>query len=120
MQKIYLYLARRDKTAVKILCIFQGDSIPPTRVPDIKDLNLPPALEGKVGTTAFQNRFLWEVWIESAENSGELKKSLLKRGYKDLPMAGRPLFSLKKEDAVDAILANNLGIKKKTMLQRNH
>jgi hypothetical protein len=119
VEKIYLYLGRRDKSAIKILCIFKGDSIPPTRVPDIKKLNLPSSLEGKVGTTSYQNRFLWEVWIESAESITQLRKNLIKRGYKDVPLAIRPLFSLKEEDRIDVIVPTDMVIKRKTMLQKS-
>ena len=120
MNKIFLYLARRDKSAVKILSIFQGNSTPATRISNIKDLNLPKVLETKIGTTVYQNRFLWEVWIESAENSAQLRKNLITRGYNDLPIAGRPLFAIRAEDDIGDITPDlkKIPIKNKTMLQK--
>jgi hypothetical protein len=120
MTKIYLYLARRDKSQVKILSIFKGEKLLATRIPNIKDLNLPEILETKIGMSVHQNRFLWEVWIESAENSSQLKKSLIKRGYKDVPISGQPLFINDPEDPLGPIIPNfeKLSFKNETMLQK--
>ena len=120
MQKIYLYLARRDKKEVKILSIFNGESLPATRVPEIKDLGLPAALETKIKATIYQNRLMWETWIESAENSAQLKSNLIERGYKDVPFAGRALFSITPHEESGPVQPNynKLKIRYKTMLQK--
>ena len=119
MGKIYLYLARRDKSAVKILSILQGQTIPATRVGDIKDLNLAKSLETKIGTIVHENRIYWETWIESAESNTELKKRLVKRGYKDIPLTGQPMVIAKKED-VRAIIPNmkKFEVKTRVMIQK--
>ena len=82
-----MYLARRDKKGVKILNVFWGD-VPPTRVKDIKALNLPSHLERQVIKRVHKERMLWELWIDSAEDFTELRESLKRRGYKNLPTHG--------------------------------
>jgi len=86
MEKIYLYMGRRDKRGLKILTIFSGNSLARTRIEDIKVLRLPSAVENSLVKITHDNRFLWEVWMESASNYTELKEKLRKRGYKNLPM----------------------------------
>ena len=74
---------------MKILNVFRG-SAPPTRVKDIKALNLPGDVERQVSKQAHKERMLWELWIEGAENFIELRKNLKKRGYKNLPLHAPP------------------------------
>ena len=78
MPKIYLHMARRDKSAVKILCIFKGEAIQPTRINNIKDLNFPSSLETRISNVFHPNRLLWEVWLESASDTAELRKNIMK------------------------------------------
>ena len=121
MPKIYLYLGRRDKTEVKLLSIFNGQTLPPTRIANIKDLNLPKSLETKISATIHQNRLMWEVWIEGAENTAQLRNNLLKRGYKDVPLTGRPLFKMMPDETLSGPVTPNyrkLPIKNRTMLQK--
>lgn len=85
-KKIYLYLARRDKKGIKILSIFSGNDCMATRLNDIKSLSLPNALEVDMYNKIFENRMLWEPWIESADNYNKLKEQLKKRGYSNVPV----------------------------------
>jgi hypothetical protein len=122
MEKIYLYLGRRDKKGIQILSIFPGTSLAPARITDVKNLHLPPALEAAVANTAYTNRFLWEVWVESATNFRTLKEKLSKRGYQNLPIQANPIHPTgiycKKNQK---IIPDTTCLKKKTdvMLERN-
>ena len=115
-------MARRDKSAVKILCIFKGEAIQPTRINNIKDLNFPSSLETRISNVFHPNRLLWEVWLESASDTAELRKNLMKRGYKDLPIANRPVCSIQPTEGIDIIIPNfkKIEVKKEIMLQKNH
>jgi hypothetical protein len=115
-------MARRDKSAIKILCIFKGESFFPTRITDIKHLGLPHTLETKVKNIFHPNRLLWEIWLEGAKDSTSLKKNLVKRGYKDLPLTSQPVLSIQPNEGVDIIKPDfsKLEIKKEIMLQRNY
>jgi hypothetical protein len=92
-QTLYLYLARRDKSSVRILGVVLGTEILPSRVESIDSLNLPVAWNDQVKKIVYDNRMLWELWIESADSYELLKKSLTTRGYSNLPMSGQPEFS---------------------------
>ena len=86
--KIYLYLARRDKKGIRVLSVISGnDYFPPTRVNNIEDLNLPSKMESIISKEILENKMLWELWIEGAENYDSLRKSLKKRRYKNLPLS---------------------------------
>jgi len=122
MEKIYLYLGRRDKKGIKVLSTFPGVTLAPARITDVKNLHLPPALESAVSKTAYENRFLWEVWIESAASFNALKEGLSKRGYRNLPLQADPIHPTgvycKKNQT---IIPDTIGLKKKAdvMLERN-
>ena len=91
-KKIYLYLARRDKMGMKILSVFsKNQTLLPTRVKDLKQLNLSQQLHMEISRTVQKERMLWEVWMESAPSYIELKKSLKKRGYRNLPHSSVPM-----------------------------
>lgn len=83
--KLYLYLARRDRSNIKVLTTFPGPIYPATRVKNIEDLKLPLELEKELSKTIRENRMLWEVWIEGAENYDSLRESLIARGYRNVP-----------------------------------
>jgi len=86
-QKLYLYLTRRDRTGMKLVSMFPAPhSVPPTRLADIKTLNLPSELSSEIEQTINKNRMLFEPWVQSASNYQELKESLKNRGYKNMPI----------------------------------
>jgi hypothetical protein len=88
---LYLYLARRDKTGVKVLSIFQSNKVyPATRVTDVESLGLPAGLQESISSAVHNDRMLWEPWVESADNYEELKKSLRERGYSGVPQYSMP------------------------------
>lgn len=91
-QKLYLYLARRDRKGIMLLSTFPAPKdVRPTRVADINSLNLPPKLTKEITETVHENRMLYEPWIESANSFGDLKNSLKKRGYRNLPLNQSPM-----------------------------
>jgi hypothetical protein len=116
MEKIYLYLGKRDKKGVKVLTVFSGSKLPRSRVEDVKSLHLPDSLEIGLIKTIFDNRLEWEVWIESAKNFGELKDRLNKRGYKHIPMHTNSIYPQISKAIPDI---SGFAKKSKTMLQRN-
>lgn len=83
-KKIFLYLAKRDKTGIKAIATFTGDC-PPVKIQNIKSLGLIPELEGKFENIIYEHRMLWEPWLEGALNYQTLKKTLRDRGYQNVP-----------------------------------
>jgi len=88
--KIFIYLARRDKRGVKVLLSFATKSKTyPIKIENINkliELGLSKDLIKKLNTELRENNMLNEMWIESSEEGYEgLKRSLAKRGYRNLP-----------------------------------
>ncbi len=90
---IYLYLARRDRSSVRILCKLRGYEINASRIQNVDTLGLPPDWTTALNQIIYDNRMLWEPWVESADTYEDLKDSLRLRGYKNLPMSGQPEFT---------------------------
>jgi hypothetical protein len=95
-QKLYLYLARRDRTGIKLLSVLPtNNSVPPTRLKDIKSLNLPIELTSAIQQTIHTDRMLFEPWIQTASNYNEFKESLKKRKYKNIPANMLPIHEVR-------------------------
>lgn len=92
MSRLYLYLARRDRKGARVVMVLNGPETNPVRVSDLKSLQLPPDVFDSVNNIIFENRMFWELWIESAANYEDLKKSLHQRGYRDLYVTSKPLY----------------------------
>jgi hypothetical protein len=114
LSKLYLYLARRDKSSVRVLAILQGES-KTMRIHNLSDLSLPTDMHEAISQEVDANRLLWEVWIEPAESFNVLKAALTKRGYKSLPTTSKAIMPIK-GDTVN--LASMKDMKKKGMLQK--
>jgi hypothetical protein len=104
-----------------------GKKVSPTRLSNVNDFNLLPSIESSINKSIHEKRMLWEAWIESSDSFAELKESLKKRGYKNLPVNSFPKF---KENFSSKIsfgekekkrVSNIRNIKtQKTMLRRNN
>lgn len=89
---MYLYLARRDKTGIRILSILKTQPRLATRLDNIDSLNLPSNWSDQIKQIIYDNRMMWEPWVETSESFETLKKSLKNRGYTNLPLNGSPEF----------------------------
>jgi hypothetical protein len=119
MNKLFLYLARRDKKGMELLASFSKNiKCPPTRVKNIKDLTLPSNLEAEITKIVYEKRMLWELWIESSEDYKTLCNSLTKRGYKNVSHSAVPNKRIDKKDS-NPSLRPNIIKKIKTMLRKN-
>lgn len=65
-----------------------------SRLTDIKTLKLPQLWESKIQQLIYDNRMLYEPWIESANNYNELRERLSNRGFKNLPMGPNPMLDI--------------------------
>ena len=84
-------MANRNKSGVKILSVFPSKTtLLAMRVKDNKVLNLPEDLDVKISKLVFEERMHWELWAESSNSYDELKKSLTKRGYSNIPLSSTP------------------------------
>lgn len=87
---MWLYLARRDRTSVRLLASFPGAEQPAVRVNDLATLGLPGPARDFVGRAVSDDKMYWELWAESAPSYQALQKSLRSRGYSNVPMSGQP------------------------------
>ena len=70
---------------MKILIALNGTTSPPNRFNDLKILKLPANLEFDIKQSIESNKMLWEPWTEGVETFEDLRKSLKKRGYSNIP-----------------------------------
>jgi hypothetical protein len=77
---LYLYLVRTDNRKVKILSVFRNQpAYPATQITDITILHLPQTFTVTLSNTISQYQPGWNTWIETANNTDELKANLAKR-----------------------------------------
>ncbi len=125
--KLFLYLGKRDKKGIKLLSIFDNQTIlPPTRIKNLYELNLPAALSEEISNTIYVERMLWEPWIQSAKSYQELKKALRDQGFSNVPIHDspkhmhivKPVVTNKDKKEIINLTVNKLISNKKTMLRR--
>jgi len=92
---LYLYLARRDKSDIRIIAKLTGQKQLAVRLNDdgLSSLKLPHDWFTKISQIIYDDRMLWEPWIQSADNFENFRESLKKRGYKNVPISGQPEFT---------------------------
>jgi hypothetical protein len=117
LTNIWLYLARRDKSEVKVLTVLQGEEQSPARVGDLALFQLPTTWHVELNQQIYDSRMLWEPWVESAETFVDLRKSLKSRGYSGIPVSGRPSYAGTKMIISPVVNTSHLP-KKKVMLKK--
>jgi D-mannonate dehydratase len=63
----------------------------------------------------FDNRMLWEPWVEPAESFHKLKEKLHQRGFTNLPMSSSPVIKQIKGQSAET---GQLPPSRKSMLQK--
>ena len=91
MQRLYLYLASRNKQGIKLLTILQGSEVVNSDVENLSEFNLPEVWEKQISRLIHENRILYTPRIESAKDFRELRSRLAHRGFTNLPMGVTPL-----------------------------
>jgi len=115
---MYVYLARRDKKGIKIISSFTHKTqCYPTKI-NIKELSktlLPYGIQEQIAIEFQKNNLIYEIYMESASSADELKKSLISRGYKNIPLQQISL-SLNNNPQINE---NVLVTKNSTMLRKH-
>ena len=94
MMKSYLYLASRNKKGIKLVATLETSKFICSRITSVADLSLPLSWRKQIEQIIYENRMLYEPWLETADNFQELKTRLEKKGYTVLSTT-RPLLNLK-------------------------
>lgn len=111
---IYIYLAKRDKIGIKIIIGLKSkQKIYATKISDLRTLNLKSDVHNLIEKEFLKNKMNYDLYAESANSFNDLKSSLRKRGYKNLPMHQLT------EHASSFINNNVLVTERSTMLRRN-
>lgn len=114
---MYLYLARRDKMGARVVTVLDAPERPPTRLTDLKSLQLPAGMHDSIERIFHENRMYWEPWVESASDYAELRKKLQTRGFQRLYPSCKPMF-----DGTSLLLPPKVSMKKhpkkKTMVTK--
>lgn len=115
MEKIYLYLVKRNKTDAKVIGTLLSPHHIQTGRLNMDDLGLVAQERMDLTKVIQDHRMEWEPWIETAGNYHVLRESMLKRGIHAPPSANSPLINFTSElPKVVAVKIN----KNKTMIRR--
>ena len=85
MQKLYLYLANRNKNGIQLVTVLRGEKKVLAKIKEVETLKLPLLTERKINKIILDNRMQYELWMESADSFADLTKKLKARGYKSIP-----------------------------------
>jgi hypothetical protein len=93
---LYLYLARRDKSGVRIIAKFKGQEQLPTRIKieDIASFQLPVVWYNTISQIIYDNRMLWEPFIQSIDTFENFRNNMKSRGYTNIPLSSQPEFTM--------------------------
>src|SRR5574343_2116453 len=94
MKRLYLYLAKRSRQEIKLITVLQGENVVSSKITDLSKLSWPPLWEHKINKIIYDNRLLYEPWIESATSFEELRSRLFEKGFKDITSNPSPLLDL--------------------------
>lgn len=89
---VWIYLGRRDKTGIKLVSQFNGKKILATRIANLSEINMPTDYYDAIQSLIYENRLLYEPWIESADDFTMLRQNLKLRGYTNIPVANIKLY----------------------------
>lgn len=117
MKRMYLYLASRSKQGIKLITVLQGNGEAPFRL-DLEELQLPQNWERKIQQIIYDNRILYEPWVEPAATYEELRGNLKKRGFTDLAMGANPMLNLPAYSCAPIIRLCSKKPKRRIMIQK--
>jgi hypothetical protein len=117
--ELYLYLARRDKSGVRIIARLAGREQLPIRLSGnlLATTGLPPTWYEEINQMIYDSRMLWEPWIQSANSYDEFRANLKTRGYSNIPISSQPEFA---PSSVSEVTINNNYLPQiKTMIRKS-
>jgi hypothetical protein len=94
MTKLYVYLAARNKKGMRLITVLHSTQNTFSKIIDVKSLQLPAIWEQHISKIAYENRMAYELWAQSSSSYIQLRKSLVARGYTNIPMGASPMLNL--------------------------
>lgn len=99
MEKVYLYLARRNNRDTKIVGTLKSSAyVHPTMIKDITILGLPADKLQTLQDVLDKHKFEWDLWLESADNYKLLKENLQVRGIIASSSSNAPFIDLESHE----------------------
>ena len=113
---IYLYLAKRDKTGIRILAKVRGQQQLPSRIGDIKTLNMPQDWTTNISQIILTSKMMWEPWIQSADSYEDLRNALKSRGFSNIPVS--PILEFSPANVQTPLINSSNLPNRKTMVRK--
>jgi hypothetical protein len=116
--QIYIYLARKDKKGIKTIASFSNNTkCFPTIVEfeNLDKLNLSDNVKNAIYQEINSNKLIYDIYVESSTSFEELRKSLIGRGYKNIPFQQIS----RRLNKGTMINKDSLVTEKSTMIRRN-
>lgn len=73
----------------------KGEQINASRITSTNSLQLHPTIIAELDRIIYENRFLWEPFIESSKTFDDFRESLKKKGCKEIPISEIPEITIK-------------------------
>lgn len=110
----FLYMLRRDKKGMILLMVFNGEKISKTVIHDFKILGFDKEKTKTLEDFYIPHKMNYEVILESSDDFNSLKKRLLERGYRNLPVSNQPQFSnWKRENPINFLKTQKIMLQKR-------
>lgn len=88
--KIWMYLARRDKTEVRIVATVLGKQISRVSILNVNSLGLPALWKDEINQIIDESKLLWEFWVHQSDTFITLREDLKMGGYTNIPPSASP------------------------------
>jgi hypothetical protein len=112
-------MSRRDKKGITLLMVFNGEKINKTPINDFAILGFSQE-KTKILQDFYKPYYMdCEIILEAAEDFGSLKKKLLDKGFRNLPVSNQAKFvNWKKENPKNFIKLQKIMLQKKIVSDR--
>lgn len=87
---LYIYLLRRDKQGARIISRLKSKPVRAIKLQSVASLNLPINIANSLDIIIYESRMDWEPWLETANSFQDLRASIKKRGYINIPTNNQP------------------------------
>lgn len=110
----FLYMLKRDKKGMILLMVFNGEKISKTPINDFKILGFDKEKTKILEDFYSPYKMNYEVILESHDDFNSLKKKLLERGCKNLPISNQAQFSnWKRENPTNFLKTQKIMLQKR-------
>ena len=85
--QMFIYLAKKNKKGIKCVASFSYDKkCFPSKITNLENSLLSNDVKKIIYQELNKNKYIYDIYAETASSFEELKKSLMRRGYTDLPL----------------------------------